>query len=943
MLGSAPRLRGRDAERDQLRQAIDTARLGRLTVTLIAGEAGIGKTTLLNDALQSARERGLATLVGRANELEQARPFGVLADALTVTTSSTDPRRAEVAALISPNVRDPEPITVTSDPGLRFRVIDAIVDLVEAQADQGPLVLAVDDMQWIDSSTVLALTSIARRLTHSPIAVLACLRPIPHSGCVGQALRELDALGSRTLALGRLSDKAVEEMVSDMVGARPGEKFIAEMAAAGGNPLFIAELLAAMQHSDTLQSVDGRVEISRVSLPPSLRLTLLRKISYLPDEALRTLRSAVLLGTRFSLTDLSTITSAPASKLFTSLTAALEAGVLEGDGERLRFRHDLLHEALYDDIPEAVRTALHREAALRLAQAGAPALQIAEHWIRAAAGPNPDALEYLTRAARQVAASSPGSAVGLFGHAIGLLGPHELEHDRLLIEQAITLVRAGRIAEAETGCLTLLSRPGQDRQVEASARICLGHVLLAQGRLVQSLKQLEPLRQSTTSTDAERAAAWGWTAMAHLALAQPDQAARAATRARELAIASREHFIASLAISSQAMVHELHAQPATALQIIDEAIQHAEQSPGRAGYRYPIHVTRGHILMDLDRLGESIGTLEAGMRISEEMGVRWSLSSFAVYLALAHYLRGNWDECVADFERARELAAETGEQFSLVIGYCLMALVALHSGNLPTADRAVTAAEDELSSGRRYRGHWVQWVRALLHEARGDGAAAFDELQGCWKYCVDSDLHAEYFVLGPDLVRIAVGAGHPDCAARVAAAVAASLSDPQLHSAAATVLHCAGLASGDSAALLAAAERYDSAERQFASAQAREDAGILLARRNPGAAIPVLHQAASGFNGLGAERHRARCQAVLRSLGVRTGVRRPRTKAQSGWESLTAAECNVVDLVCQGLSNPEIGERLFVSRRTVQSHLAHIFAKLNVSSRTQLATEAARR
>jgi DNA-binding CsgD family transcriptional regulator len=136
---------------------------------------------------------------------------------------------------------------------------------------------------------------------------------------------------------------------------------------------------------------------------------------------------------------------------------------------------------------------------------------------------------------------------------------------------------------------------------------------------------------------------------------------------------------------------------------------------------------------------------------------------------------------------------------------------------------------------------------------------------------------------------------------------------------------------------------YARGPRPLELALACEEAGTALARQGTAAsAIHLLGQAAEGYHRLGATRDHARVQAALRGLGVRRGRRGTRTRPQHGWQSLTPTEQAVALLVAEGLSNPRIGERLFVSHRTVQTHVAHLFAKLGVSSRAQLAAEVTR-
>jgi predicted ATPase len=165
-LAPGPRIHGREAEVRVLGEVLDRVASGRLAVALIEGEAGIGKTRLLEDVIENARARGMRVAIGRAEELERNRPLGMLADAFECVTSSPDPRRAAIAALLATHGGDRGPITVTSDPGLQFRAVDAFTALAEELALSGPLVIAVDDLQWADRSSLLTLAAFSRCLAY---------------------------------------------------------------------------------------------------------------------------------------------------------------------------------------------------------------------------------------------------------------------------------------------------------------------------------------------------------------------------------------------------------------------------------------------------------------------------------------------------------------------------------------------------------------------------------------------------------------------------------------------------------------------------------------------------------------------------------------------------------------------------------------------------------
>jgi DNA-binding CsgD family transcriptional regulator len=211
-------------------------------------------------------------------------------------------------------------------------------------------------------------------------------------------------------------------------------------------------------------------------------------------------------------------------------------------------------------------------------------------------------------------------------------------------------------------------------------------------------------------------------------------------------------------------------------------------------------------------------------------------------------------------------------------------------------------------------------------------------LAGCWDRCARHGLALEYRVLGPDLIRLALAAGDPDRARAVAAAMAGLAERNQVPSLTAIALRCRGLADDDAQTLAAAVQACQPGTRPLELAGACEDAGAAFARHgDPDRARPLLEQALAIYEQLDVGRDLARAEAVMRRAGLRRGRRGPRGRPKSGWASLTPAE-----LVADGLTNPQIGARLYISRRTVQTHLIHIFAKLDIASRAQLAAHVAR-
>ena len=941
---TVPGIRGRTAEIVALGEALDRVASGRLAVVLIEGEAGIGKTRLLDEGLADARGRGMQVAAGRAQELTRARPFGLVAEAFGCAASSPDPRRAAIGGLLAADHADNGgPLTVTSDPGLQFRVVDAFADLAEELALAGPLLIGADDLQWADPSSLLTLGVLSRRLARLPVALIGCYRPSPRLPELERLASALAGQGARQLALGPLAEQAVTGLVAETVAAEPGPGLLAEMAGAGGNPLFVTELLGALAMERAIQTAGGRAELVEVTLPPTLRLTILRRLSFLPDQTLQALRTASILGSCFSLTDLATVTAHPALELFLALAEAIRARVLEDDGAVLRFRHDLIRESIYEDLPGSLRRGLHREAGQRLAQAGGSSLQVAEHLARGADRGDAAAIGWLTRAAREAAPRSPAVAADLLERAAGLMNPDDPDRDQLLAEKADSLMLAGRIPDAEAACRALLDRQ-HDRPAEGRARMCLGRALLAAGRARDGLRELELAADWPVLTDAQRASAQAWASFARFSLEDLSGAATMAERARPAAVAAGDHLATSVSMTTLAVISQSRGRLSDALQIIDQAVRLADQSPGRQGHSYPVHAARGHLLIELDRPQDAKSSLEAGKRISEELGVRWPLASYQAFLGFERFVTGEWGAAVAELEARLELADDIGETYSRVYANSVLSLIALHRNDLCGARAAVATAERELAStGPRYRTQWAAWARALVLEADGELSSALAVLAECWDRCVRCGLALEYPVLGADLVRLALACGDRQRAQDVAAAVAGMADQNEVPSLTGAALRCRGLADDDPAALAAATAAYARSPRPLEQALAAAEAGAAFARHGQAdRARPLLEQATEIYQRLGAARDLARAEAVLRDAGIRRGRRGPRGRPQAGWSSLTPAERTITRLVAEGLSNPQIGERLYVSRRTVQTHIAHVFAKLDLSSRAQLAAEVTR-
>jgi DNA-binding CsgD family transcriptional regulator len=234
--------------------------------------------------------------------------------------------------------------------------------------------------------------------------------------------------------------------------------------------------------------------------------------------------------------------------------------------------------------------------------------------------------------------------------------------------------------------------------------------------------------------------------------------------------------------------------------------------------------------------------------------------------------------------------------------------------------------------------------RPLL-TARGQNEAALATLCRAWNACTGQGLVSTLPLFAADLVHHAIGAEDRHRAEQATTAIEElAARNPGVATLTGAALRCRGLLEVDAEVLARAVAAYRTGPRPLERALACEDAAWALGRAGRvGEARRVFEEATGLYEGLGASWDLARAAARMRGLGVRPGRRGPRKRPRSGWDSLTATELTVVRLVAEGLSNPEIAERMFISRGTVHTHVSHILAKLGLGSRVGLAAEASRR
>ena len=920
-----------------LHEAIAASASGHGHVVLLEGEPGIGKTRLVAAAIDQARREGFEIASGTCDDLAQARPFGAILAALGITADAPDAERAAIAALAEGQHDADRGSTESSNaPGMQYRVTEALGALVERLAARAPLLLALDDLQWADASTLVALRSIGRRVQTLPVVLLGSCRSGHQSAELHRVTDDLlRAFGTR-LEIGPLAPAAVTQLVEEVLDAPPSAGLLARAQGANGNPLFLIEYV---------RSASGATSGDDVT-PAEFRATVLRRVATLSADAADALRLAAVLGSTFDPADLALVSGRSLVELTPVLHEAVVAAVLEEKEDRLGFRHALVRDAIYEQIPLALRRQLHREVGRTLADAGSDALAIAHHVGLSADREDPEAVSWLRRAASEAASRSPAVAVELLERARELLGPHEPTRQELLAELIVALAWSGRLAEAETLSTEVLkTRPAP--HVAGALRCGLVYALTWQGKAGEALRHavLDPgERLDERHAVLLRAEAAVASVFAFDFKAGAAHAAGAIDDARSLG-----HSLAQChALTAQAWVATFAGRPRDAVVLAREAVEVADRSPGsEANFAHPRFFT-GIPLLWTDRLEEAHEALTSGLRVAEGLGLAWSLPLYHAFLGAEGFISGDWDGAIAECEAAVAIADEVGLHVGVIAATSgWLAAIQLHRGDLPAAERTIGTAMGRIAVTGPGLGMGVlNWARALLHEARNEREEALAVLQAAWDLYMaggpESDDRSTRPITDPwtamTFVRLCVEAGDRDRAASVLFAIdeqAVAAPTPFMQGQA---MRCRALIEQDADVMLEAVASYRASPRPHELGSACEDAATLLAaasRREE--AVPLWEEAVELYARLGADREVARVIARLRAAGIKRGSRRSHVRATSGWESLTETEHKVVALVAQRLSNPEVAERLFISRYTVESHLKHIYRKLGLSSRLELA------
>ncbi|HEX4290761.1 MAG TPA: AAA family ATPase [Trebonia sp.] len=918
-----PRLHSRQPELDVLRGQLKALRAGDGSVVIVAGPAGLGKTTLLAEAARLAKADGIQVLSGGGDPAARAVPLGPILDALiSAQQPPVDPARLH---------------ELSQTPDQRFWLLRELQEALEQAARRAPLLVVLDDLQWADAATASALVMLSKWLATHPISWLLALRPGELPDAAQDAVGRLESAGASEIQLGPLDETAVAQITRDTLGGEPDQALREVLSRVDGQPFLLTELLHGLRMENLVTVSGGIVRLNAgVRLPRRLVDWVAGQLARLTPPARDAVEMASVLGHSFSLDELAGLLGRPPLELRSEIREAIAAMLLAEDGNRLGFRHDLVREAVDATLPKAVRRSMRRTAVEVMLQHGASAADVAQLVMDVAEPGDVESAGLLRRAAAQIGRMSPAVAVPLARRALELIPRGGPERGEAVVQTIDLLVQAGRASEA-ANLLTASEGDLSDPVAEAQARLGIG-MLMAQYAPTAVAEQCRAALRLPGVPAALRVHLLSLMACGLDISGEAGAAAGPVADAIAEAAASGDPTAEIVTFVPRALLAFAQGDWQEAITLASEAVRR-QYEPKELRLWVP-ETWKSLLLISQFRLEEAHAIIEAGTREDEEVPRNtrvWSMLRCRAALA-AGQLADARAEAEAILEMSDEIGDESFGYLNHVARYVL-GDIALRTGDpaaLQTARRNAAALGAVSRCGASTRlGVWLG-VRLDGGPVRPD---VLDVLAPGYVHACSPLGHCD----AVELVRLLLAAGQRHEAASVTARLERGADgNPGFPGLRAAALHARALLDRDPERSRATVEAYRDDPRPLVRAAALEDAGRLLGKPAKDEAVGYLDEALRLHSAAGAERDAARVRRLLRDYGAQRAHGRP-DPAAAQWPELTASEFAVVRLVTQGASDREVAQRLYISVHTVNSHLRHVFAKLGIRSRVELARQAGQR
>ncbi|GLZ29111.1 helix-turn-helix transcriptional regulator [Lentzea sp. NBRC 105346] len=885
---------------------------GRSAVLLLEGEAGIGRTRLLADVAKTAGQMGIAVCAGRGDELTRWTPLAPLAAALGQTVWAS---------------------------GDSLRLATQLLQALHERASAGPLMIVLDDVQWVDPMTLAALRSFPAQLSPRPVVwVLASRDGTGDAAAAGRLFDRLAADGALRIRLTPLRLRSVVRVVTDFFGAAPDTDLLSLCASSNGNPALVAALLEGLREENAVVVRDGRAVLEQPRLPQRLISAVRNRLDGFGADTIGVLEVAAILGRSFRLADVAEVLGRSLADVLRAIREVLRAGLLDSDeqDDALSFRHGLVWRAVGELVAPSVAAPLHRQIGLLMIRRTGASGAATDHLLRGALPGDTQAIEALVDAAERALHGAPRTAADISAKALRLAMPGSPEFHALTGVRANALLQLGKLTDVEE----LVSASLACRvpaAVEANLRTILGAVRVLTGRYASAVAEIEQALAVPEGDAGVRASARATMLAAAAARGDRGLASRLAEQVlveyeagSDVDRPDRDDEVA-VAVARVMLSRERWAEGEMAEAL--ELLRAATRCPASAWWNVPAPHPRLVLAAMLAEIGDLTGA-EAEIAAAE---TEIELTEHLVHSLSLHIVRGwvrvragSLSEAETEAAAGIELSDELGVTWFLPLAATTLATAALRRGDLVEAQQHLERGD---GTGPVYAHGRQAWAELQIAAAQHSPRHVLSMLDTTHAHLLE---RPSQLLLQPSaaawLVRLALEDRDDEIANRVAShAELLAERNPTLETLTAAADHVRGLLDRDTSLLRKAASSYGD---PWSRGVAWED--LALVHADGQEAVEALESAMTAYEEAGCSREVARVRRLLREAGVRrrhwTYADRPAT----GWESLTPTERDVVELVAEGLTNRQVAARMFVSPHTVHAHLGRVFRKLGVSSRVEL-------
>jgi class 3 adenylate cyclase len=912
-------------------ELVEAAVAGESRLALIEGPAGAGKTAILRTLALRAEDQGMRVLRATGLELEHDYSFGVVRQVFEPALYELD--KADRTSVFAGAARPAEELLVgrgvdagpaLADPG--FTLLHSLYWALVGLTDLRPVALVVDDAQWADALSLRFLAFVLKRSEGLRLMVALARRDGPEVE-QSDALTAVMSAPATVIRLAPLTGAAISLLLSEAIGEHLDADTVAEAERlTEGNPLYVRELADSL--TSGLDTADDPMARLRGAAPAAVARRAQTELARLDEDAQGLARATAILGEDVPLREAAALAEVDMDHSGTAADALVRARILLV-GEPLRFRHPLVREAVLESIQPRARAAAHGRAARLLVNAGEPPERAAIHLLQSDPGGDPEVVGTLRRAAARTAVRAvPELAISVLKRA--LLEPPEPAHRPLILnELALVEARVGN-PEAYGHFEEAFASASSLKEMTAGASVYAALLGAVRGKFGEAEALIDRVldaidnREAGLILEAELFAWTLWTSAASERLSRVSLGLAGATPGERLVLALRACDAAAAGTVSAAQ-----AAPMVRAALRD-GVGLTELGPDS-----PICWRQIQGLSEMDDLGSAEDELAAAIEEARRVGSTVGLAVLLIFRGVLAGRRGQLSAGESDARTAVEILAQMG--YLAGQGSALGTLISfLTEGGKFDEAEALLSKHNFAGPVPEGPGYHLLEQRGWLRLSQGRTAEAIDDLNELRRR-LDAGAQRTTPLLAylTRWVPALVQTGHETEARTIAEEAlpqAQASGSPRFVASARRAHALATTGQPDIAELEAAAEIFEGIGATLELARTLLDIGTSLRHQHqPAAAREPLRRALDLARKCGARPIAERAEHELRASGGR-----PRRDRITGRDALTATEQRVAQLAIDGMTNRQIAETLFVTRKTIESHLDHIFHKLGIHTRGEL-------